>query len=142
MNSIFCLPNSPVHHPLILFKTPERLYSSTVPRSQISFTWRTSEGRTTKPVLFGYGRPGAYKAHIKYEPPKPPNSLHPNSKKQQSSLVIDTLLNGDGMIIAYVYSSTVTLAPGMCSLRALSWDQSLGRLPEHWQKSQMGTRGI
>ena len=106
--------HSPVHHPLILVKTPKRLYSSTS-QSDICYM-----AHVTKPILFGYGRPRASKTHIRYEPPKPSNSLPLNPKKQQSSLVIDTLLNGDGMIIAYVYSSTTTLAPGRCSLRALS----------------------
>jgi len=44
-------------------------------RNQSFSTWRTSEGRTEKPVLFCYGHPGAGKTYIRCEPPPPPNTL-------------------------------------------------------------------
>lgn len=59
-----------------------------------------------KPTPFYYGRLRASKTHIRYEPPKPPNSLHPNPEKQQSSRAMDTVLDGidgDGVVVAYVY---------------------------------------
>ena len=34
-------------------------------------TWRKTENRTAKPVLFCYGHPGAGKTYIRYEPPWP-----------------------------------------------------------------------
>jgi len=40
-------------------------------RSREFSTWRTSEDRTVKPVLFCYGRPGVGKTYIRYEPPRP-----------------------------------------------------------------------
>jgi len=43
--------------------------------SQSFSTWRTSEGRTEKPVLFCYGHPGVGKTYIRCEPPQPPNLL-------------------------------------------------------------------
>ena len=38
-------------------------------------TWRTSEDRTAKPVLFCYGHPGAGKTYIRYELYWPPNEV-------------------------------------------------------------------
>jgi len=35
-------------------------------------TWRTTENRMAKPVLFCYGHPGAGKTYIRYEPVEPP----------------------------------------------------------------------
>jgi len=68
-------------------------------------TWRTSDDRTAKPVLFCHGNPGVGKTYITYGPPQPPQS-GAVLKQWRSSLVIDTLcdgIDGDGVATAYVY---------------------------------------
>lgn len=75
-----------------------------IPQPEV-FTWRTSEERTAKLILFCYGNPEASKTYVRYESSQFPVECH--AKNQHSSLVIETLPNeidGSGVAVAYVYS--------------------------------------
>ena len=74
-------------------------------RTESFSSWLIFGKLVSKPVLFCGGCPGAGKTYIRYEKPEPPNRSCP-AKKQDSSLVIDTLckeVTGDNVAIAYVY---------------------------------------